>query len=243
MPIKPALCAVAIALTAFALPAIAQPTQNPTPPAAAPAPQDQATPDARDRMGSRDDEARRWHRDGRRWRDNEEGDRRFGDRRGRGMEGRGMMGRFGMARMCGPNGARIGDAMMDRIERVTRPSTEQRAAFDKLKEAAGKAGEIVRAACPAERSLTPPGRLANAEKRLTAMLEAIRTVRPAMDAYYATLSDEQKARLTLAQPGMRHRGMGPHGRFWRDRGEGRGNNGGSERTQFGPDDQIGAEKL
>jgi hypothetical protein len=33
-------------------------------------------------------------------------------------------------------------------------------------------------------------------------------VRPALDAYYNSLSDEQKARLTLAQPHMRGTGMG-----------------------------------
>ena len=43
------------------------------------------------------------------------------------------------------------------------------------------------------------------EKRMDAMLQAIRTVRPALEALYATLSDEQKARLDANS----HRG-----RFW-----------------------------
>jgi len=51
-------------------------------------------------------------------------------------------------------------------------------------------------------------------QRLAAMLEAVRTVRPAMDAYYNSLSDEQKARLTLAQP---HMGRGGMGERWRER--------------------------
>jgi hypothetical protein len=46
------------------------------------------------------------------------------------------------------------------------------------------------------------------------MLEAVRTVRPAMDAYYGSLNDEQKARLAMAQPHMGRPGMGGG---WRER--------------------------
>jgi hypothetical protein len=46
------------------------------------------------------------------------------------------------------------------------------------------------------------------------MLDAVRTVRPALDAYYGTLTDEQKARLTMAQP---HMGRGGMGGGWRER--------------------------
>jgi hypothetical protein len=37
------------------------------------------------------------------------------------------------------------------------------------------------------------------ERRLSAMLEAVRTVQPALDNFYATLSDEQKARLAAIE--------------------------------------------
>ena len=130
------------------------------------------------------------------------------------MERGAMMRPFGMAHFCGPDGARMGEMMIERVERATQPTAEQRPGFDQLKQAAGKAGEIVRGACTTERPVTPPGRLAAAEKRLAAMLDAVRTVRPAMDAYYNSLSDEQKARLTLAQP---HMGRGGMGGGWRER--------------------------
>ena len=130
------------------------------------------------------------------------------------MERGAMMQPFGMAHFCGPDGARMGEMMIERIERATQPTAEQRPGFDKLKEAAGKAGEIMRGACTAERPVTPTGRLAAAEQRLAAMLEAVRTVRPAMDTYYNSLTDEQKARLTLAQP---HMGRGGMGERWRER--------------------------
>ena len=73
----------------------------------------------------------------------------------------------------------------------------------------------MRGACTTERPVTPTGRLAAAEKRLAAMLDAVRTVRPALDSYYGSLTDEQKARLTLAQ--RMGRGGGMDGGGWRER--------------------------
>ena len=89
--------------------------------------------------------------------------------------------------------------MLERLERITQPTEAQRAAFDSLKNATARASEMARAACPTERPITPPGRLADAEKRLEALLQAVRTVRPAMDSFYGSLTDEQKARLLIGQ--------------------------------------------
>lgn len=239
--LKPALGAAAlVAAAAVAIPAIAQQSPQGAPPSATqPAP----GPDGRGgdwRGGPRDrysdEDAPRWRRgEGRRYgRDDREDDgpprwhhRRFGEHEGMmggrggmmggrdGMGGHGMHGFGMMARVCGPDGGRMGEMMINRLERVTQPTAEQRSNFDRLKEAAGKAHDIMRGACPIERSATPTGRLANAEKRLAAMLEAVRTVRPAMDAYYGSLSDEQKARLAMAQH-MGRPGMGMGG-GWRER--------------------------
>jgi hypothetical protein len=234
--LKPVLCAAALAAV-VAFPAIAQQSpqgDNPSAGPAAPGPQSER--DGRG-PGWRGYPERRYSdedRPGRRWRRGDEGrreggddgprrwqERRFGGPREGMMEHGAMMRPLGMARSCSPEGGRMGEAMMSRIERATQPTAEQRSSFDKLKEAAAKAGDIMRSACPMERSATPTGRLANAEKRLTAMLEAVRTVRPAMDAYYGLLTDEQKARLTLAQPHMGRGGMGERGRErmhkWRER--------------------------
>jgi hypothetical protein len=41
------------------------------------------------------------------------------------------------------------------------------------------------------------GRTEAMEKRMDTMLQAVRTMRPAPEAFYASLSDEQKARLDL----------------------------------------------
>ena len=55
-------------------------------------------------------------------------------------------------------------------------------------------------ACPDVAPLTPVGRLEAMEKRLEAMVQAGKTVQPAMEEFYASLSNEQKARFnTLGQ--------------------------------------------
>jgi hypothetical protein len=157
----------------------------------------------------------------RRWRDDDEdrpGARRMPGPPGQAGMMRGMPGRLGL---CGPRGEGMAERMLTRLERVTRPTEAQRASFEKLKEAAGKASEIARAGCPAEPSLTPTGRLANAEKRLEAMLQAVRTLRPPFEEFFGSLTDEQKARLyaaTSRRPGPWMRGgrgqrdgwRGPH---------------------------------
>jgi hypothetical protein len=48
--------------------------------------------------------------------------------------------------------------------------------------------------------MTPPGRLQAMTLRLTATLEAVQTVRPAMEAFYNSLSDEQKERFNEIGP-------------------------------------------
>ena len=68
---------------------------------------------------------------------------------------------------------------------------------------------MISAACPQDIPASAPARLEAMEKRLDTMLQAIKTVRPAFDAFYATLTDEQKAKLNGAGP----RGWGWHG--WR----------------------------
>jgi hypothetical protein len=161
------------------------------------------------------------------WEDGE--DRRMGgighmggERRGMdfgpGPHGHMMMGHGHMARLCGPHGGRMIGMMLNRLERITRPTEAQRAAFDRLGEAAARARDLVQASCPTERAITPPGRLAAAEKHLSVMLEAIRTVRPALDEYYGSLSEEQKARLYASSfGGMRQQGSHDRMDRFRDR--------------------------
>ncbi len=75
------------------------------------------------------------------------------------------------------------------------PTETQGAALDKLDEAMQKAVDILRDNCPNAIPQTPVGRLDVMQKRLEAMIDAGSTVRPALEEFYASLNDEQKAKL------------------------------------------------
>lgn len=128
------------------------------------------------------------------------------------MMGPGMMGgrgSGGFAGMCNPRGAGLAEWRMERIERLISPTEAQRAKLNDLRAASTKAAESIAAACPREFPASASARMELMEKRLEAMLAAVKTVRPAFDAFYATLNDEQKARINTGGP----RGWGWHG--WR----------------------------
>ena len=125
---------------------------------------------------------------------------------GPGAFGPGMMGPRGYGLMCDPSVAGFAEWRIERLERLIRPTDAQRAKFDELKTAANKAAETMRATCPTEFPKTMTGRMELMEKRMEAMLAAVKTMRPALDAFYAALTDEQKAQLD--------NNTGPR-RFWR----------------------------
>jgi hypothetical protein len=87
------------------------------------------------------------------------------------------------------------DLPIERIEDTVRPTDEQQPLLDRLADATKKAVEILQSACPDVIALTPVGRLAAMEKRLEAMIGAARELQPALEAFYASLSDEQKERF------------------------------------------------
>jgi hypothetical protein len=84
---------------------------------------------------------------------------------------------------------------IDRIRRVVDPSEAQASALEALDQATRKAAEALKASCRGDQNLTPPGRIAAMEQRLKATLDALDIVQPALDRFYGSLSDEQKARF------------------------------------------------
>jgi hypothetical protein len=84
---------------------------------------------------------------------------------------------------------------IEKIEDVVKPTGAQEDGLKQLQDATAKAVSLLQAACPEDTPLTPPGRLTAMEKRLQAMIDAANTVRPALDSFYASLSNEQKARF------------------------------------------------
>jgi hypothetical protein len=115
------------------------------------------------------------------------------------MGGRGFMG-GGPGMMCDPRAAGLAGWRLNQVQRAVKMTDAQNKALEDLRAASAKAAEAITAACPTEIPATSAARLAFMEKRMEAMLQAVKTVRPAFDAFYGSLSDEQKARLDAAGP-------------------------------------------
>jgi len=112
-----------------------------------------------------------------------------------------MMLRPGAADLsCGAGPAGLESWRADFIERTLSLDDSQRAKFNGLKTASRRAIQYLNESCPKTDPASPTGRLEAMERRLSAMLEAVRTVQPALDDFYAALSDEQKARLAVIEP-------------------------------------------
>jgi ABC-type transporter MlaC component len=97
--------------------------------------------------------------------------------------------------ICSGQTAGVTDWRIDEIAQAVEPNDAQRAALDELKTAMARSLEILKAACPTELASTPNGRIAAMQARLSAMLEAVRTVRAPLAKFYDQLSDEQRARF------------------------------------------------
>jgi hypothetical protein len=100
-----------------------------------------------------------------------------------------------LAQACGEDTIKATTMPSERIVQALKPTDAQRAALDSLNDATTKAAGLLKANCPKDQVLTPPGRVALMEQRLSAMLEAIKIVEPELDAFYGLLTDEQKARF------------------------------------------------
>lgn len=136
----------------------------------------------------------------------------FGGRGGhRGGPMMGMAGGFGLGigsplrRLCRGDAGEMADHVLVRIEHKVKPTDAQKPAFEDLKTAMRSAAEKIEASCPpktdqskaaeGEKRLTPVERLAQTQAGLEASLEAVKTVRPAAEKFYASLSDEQKVKF------------------------------------------------
>ena len=83
----------------------------------------------------------------------------------------------------------------DEIEARLHPNDTQRAALKVLQDANARAVDVLIAGCQPEDATTPPARLDAVEGRLEAMQRAVHLVSAALEGFYATLSDEQKAQF------------------------------------------------
>ncbi len=88
----------------------------------------------------------------------------------------------------------------DEINKRLQPSDAQKAKLTALQDATFKAADSLKATCRPSTALTPPARLAAASERLDALLGAVKSVHAALDDFYGTLSDEQKAQFEAIGP-------------------------------------------
>ena len=89
---------------------------------------------------------------------------------------------------------------IESIAQALKPTDAQRVALDSLNDATTKAAGLLKANCPKEQVLTPPGRVAMMEQRLNAMLEAIKIVEPELDAFYGLLTMSRRRDLISWAP-------------------------------------------
>jgi LTXXQ motif family protein len=105
-----------------------------------------------------------------------------------------------LANLCSHRAEGFTQLPVQRIEQSIKPTQQQQDAFEKLKAASSEAANQLQASCPSESPQAAMDRFDAVGKRLNAMAAAIKTVRPALASFYASLTDEQKARFNTLGP-------------------------------------------
>ncbi len=119
-----------------------------------------------------------------------------------------------MGHFCRGNPAEKADHTIVRIEHRVKPTDAQKVAFEELKtalrSAAVKVGEVCKTRTSGQQAgadtepkpitVDVPARLADMETRLAGMLDAVKTVRPPAEAFYALLDDAQKKAVSELHP-------------------------------------------
>jgi hypothetical protein len=101
---------------------------------------------------------------------------------------------------CRAAQASVPDWPAAEIEARVHPTEAQRASLATLQQASAKAVEMLKASCPTTEPITPPARLEAIANRLDNMLQAVKSVRAALEDFYGKLSDEQKAQFEAIGP-------------------------------------------
>ena len=122
------------------------------------------------------------------------------------LTGPGTTGPRGYRRLCTPRSVGLYEWQVRWIERVIRPTEAQRAALNDLQSASSKAIATMATACKAEMPTTTKAGLEMMDNRLEVMSQAVKTLRPAFDAFYASLDRQQQQHLDV---------FGPRRRGWR----------------------------
>ena len=106
-----------------------------------------------------------------------------------------------LIRGCAQQGLELKGWPFDMIAQVVAPDDAQRAALEALRDTARQAAEALASSCPQAVPAAPAARLEAVEQAIDAASVAFAAVQPALEGFYGTLNDEQKARIV--------RGMDP----------------------------------
>jgi LTXXQ motif family protein len=105
--------------------------------------------------------------------------------------------RSSIADLCGGLRAELSFLDAGGVEQALVLTEDQSAKFTSLKEASKRAQQHLRDNCPTDNPVTPPARAAATEQQLQSMFEAVRMVKPGVEDFYGSLTDDQKAHLSV----------------------------------------------
>jgi hypothetical protein len=97
--------------------------------------------------------------------------------------------------LCQGEVAAKSDLPTERIERALHLDSDQNTRLQALDKATIDSAKMLQAKCQPDQQLTPTGRLAAMEDRLQTMSKALSATQAALNSFYGSLSDEQKARF------------------------------------------------
>jgi hypothetical protein len=114
----------------------------------------------------------------------------------------GQRGSVDLAKLCSSQ-AGFTNVPEDSIVRTIKLDDQQIQDLGNLKQASARAADILRSSCPANVPETLDARLDAAAKRTSALIEAVDTVRPQVETFFASLTAEQKTALKSQAPGVK----------------------------------------
>jgi len=105
-----------------------------------------------------------------------------------------------LANLCSEESANFTQLPTQAIDQSLKLNLQQKSALDQLGTASSKSATELEKSCPTETPQNPADRLDAITKRLNAMIQAVNTIRPVLNNFYTSLSDDQKARFNVMQP-------------------------------------------
>jgi hypothetical protein len=102
-----------------------------------------------------------------------------------------------MIRACEDQSIELRETPFDGISRTVRPSESQQNALETIRSAVSAATDKLAATCPKDIPTMPSEQLDTLTHAIDAFLESRTTMRPALAGFYASLDEQQKARIVV----------------------------------------------